>query len=69
MTSRTPGSPRSAAKRVRAKTFTYEVCEVRPDDGSAIAGVDYDGHAATMTVTVTDDGSGNLTRRRPQSRR
>lgn len=52
-------------KRVRAKTFTYEVCEVRPDDGSAIAGVDYDGHAATMTVTVTDDGSGNLTAATP----
>lgn len=52
-------------KRVRAKTFTYEVREVRPDDGSAIAGVDYDGHAATMTVTVTDDGSGNLTTTTP----
>lgn len=52
-------------KRVRDKTFTYEVCEVRPDDGSAIAGVDYDGHAATMTVTVTDDGSGNLTAATP----
>lgn len=47
-------------KRVRAKTFTYTVREIRPDDGSAIAGVDYDGHTATMTVTVTDDGSGNL---------
>lgn len=47
-------------KRVRAKTFTYAVREVRPDDGSAIAGVAYDGHVATMTVTVTDDGSGNL---------
>lgn len=47
-------------KRVRAKTFTYTVREVRPDDGSAIAGVSYDGHVATMTVTVTDDGSGNL---------
>lgn len=52
-------------KRVRAKTFTYEVREVRPDDGSAIAGVAYDGHAATMTVTVTDDGSGNLTATTP----
>lgn len=52
-------------KRVRAKTFTYEVREVRSDDGSAIAGVDYDGHAATMTVTVTDDGSGNLTATTP----
>lgn len=52
-------------KRVRAKTFTYTVREIRPDDGSAIAGVDYDGHAATMTVTVTDDGSGNLTATTP----
>ena len=52
-------------KRVRAKTFTYTVREVRPDDGSAIAGVDYDGHAATMTVTVADDGSGNLTASTP----
>ena len=50
---------------MRAKTFTYAVREVRPDDGSAIAGVDYDGHAATMTVTVTDDGSGNLTATTP----
>ncbi len=52
-------------KRVRAKTFTYTVREVRPDDGSAIAGVAYDGHAATMTVTVTDDGYGNLTATTP----
>lgn len=52
-------------KRVRTKTFTYKVREVRPDDGSAIAGVDYDGHAATMTVTVADDGSGNLTATTP----
>lgn len=52
-------------KRVRAKTFTYAVSEVRPDDGPAIAGVSYDGHVATMTVTVTDDGSGNLTASTP----
>lgn len=52
-------------KRVRAKTFTYTVREAKPDDGSAIAGVSYDGHAATMTVTVTDDGSGNLTASTP----
>lgn len=52
-------------KRVRAKTFTYTVREVRPDDGTAIAGVAYDGHVATMTVTVTDDGSGNLTATTP----
>lgn len=52
-------------KRVRAKTFTYTVSEVAPVDGSAIAGVDYDGHVATMTVTVADDGSGNLTATTP----
>lgn len=52
-------------KRVRAKTFTYTVREVRPDDGSAIAGVAYDDRVATMTVTVTDDGSGNLTATTP----
>ncbi len=52
-------------KRVRAKTFTYTVREVRPADGTAIAGVAYDGHVATMTVTVTDDGSGNLTATTP----
>lgn len=52
-------------KRVRAKTFTYTVREDRPDDGSAIAGVAYDGRVATMTVTVTDDGSGNLTASTP----
>lgn len=52
-------------KRVRAKTFTYTVREVRPDDGSAIAGVAYDGRVAMMTVTVIDDGSGNLTATTP----
>lgn len=54
------GFVETGGKRVRAKTFTYTVREVRPDDGSAIAGVAYDGHVATMMVTVTDDGSGNL---------
>lgn len=52
-------------KRVRAKTFTYTVREDRPDDGSAIAGVAYDGRVATMTVTVADDGFGNLTATTP----
>ena len=52
-------------KRVRAKTFTYTVREAKPDDGSAIAGVAYDDRVATMTVTVTDDGSGNLTATTP----
>lgn len=59
------GFAEAGGKRVRAKTFTCAVREVRPDDGSAIAGVAYDGHVATMTVTVTDDGSGNLTATTP----
>ena len=59
------GFAKVGGKRVRAKTFTYTVREVRPDDGTAIAGVAYDGHVATMTVTVTDDGSGNLTATTP----
>ena len=62
---RDAGFAEAGGKRVRAKTFTYAVREVRPDDGSAIAGVAYDGHVATMTVTVTDDGSGNLTATTP----
>ncbi len=62
---RDAGFAEVGGKRVRAKTFTYTVSEVRPADGSAIAGVTYDGHAATMTVTVTDDGSGNLTASTP----
>lgn len=62
---RDAGFAEVGGKRVRAKTFTYTVSEVRPDDGSAIAGVSYDGHVATMTVTVTDDGSGNLTASTP----
>lgn len=62
---RDAGFAEVGGKRVRAKTFTYTVSEARPDDGSAIAGVSYDGHVATMTVTVTDDGSGNLTATTP----
>lgn len=62
---RDAGFAEVGGKRVRTKTFTYKVREVRPDDGSAIAGVDYDGHVATMTVTVADDGSGNLTATTP----
>ena len=62
---RDAGFAEVGGKRVRAKIFTYAVSEARPADGSAIAGVAYDGHAATMTVTVTDDGSGNLTASTP----
>lgn len=62
---RDAGFAEVGGKRVRAKTFTYTVREARPADGTAIAGVAYDGHDATMTVTVTDDGSGNLTATTP----
>lgn len=62
---RDAGFAEVGGKRVRAKTFTYMVREARPADGTAIAGVAYDGHDATMTVTVTDDGSGNLTATTP----
>ncbi len=62
---RDAGFAEVGGKRVRAKTFTYTVREVRPADGTAIAGVSYDGRVATMTVTVTDDGSGNLTATTP----
>lgn len=62
---RDAGFAEVGGRRVRAKTFTYTVSEVAPVDGSAIAGVSYDGRVATMTVTVTDDGSGNLTATTP----
>lgn len=62
---RDAGFAEVGGRRVRAKTFTYTVREVRPADGTAITGVDNDGHVATMTVTVTDDGSGNLTATTP----
>ena len=45
---------------VRTKTFVYEVCENVPADGDKIAGVTYDTHVATLTITLTDDGSGVL---------
>ena len=47
---------------VRTKTFTYDVYELQPADGAqVIPGVTYDTHHATLTVTLTDDGKGNLT--------
>ena len=45
---------------VRTKTFVYEVCENVPADGDKIAGVTYDTHVATLTIILTDDGSGVL---------
>lgn len=52
------------------KTFTYKVWENHPADAVESTdpagfweanGITYDGHTATLTVTVTDDGKGNLT--------
>lgn len=40
----------------KAGTYTYEVRETK----GSIAGVTYDGHTATITVKVTDDGLGKL---------
>lgn len=40
----------------RSKDFAYKVTEVKGD----IPGVTYDGHAATLTVTITDEGDGVL---------
>ena len=37
-------------------TYVYEVSEVK----GSIGGVSYDGHKATVTITVTDDGKGQL---------
>ncbi|MFA9493997.1 BspA family leucine-rich repeat surface protein [Streptococcus sp. E17BB] len=40
----------------QAGTYTYEVAEQAGDDVS----IDYDSHTETITVTVVDDGQGNL---------
>lgn len=40
----------------KAGTYVYEVSEVK----GSIGGVSYDGHAATVTITVTDNGKGQL---------
>ena len=46
---------------VRTKAFKYEVRESVPADGDKIAGVTYDDeHVATLTITLTEDGSGVL---------
>lgn len=42
------------------RTFTYEVREVVPADGHKLSGIQYDDNAATIKVTVSDDGSGML---------
>ena len=40
----------------KAGTYVYEVSEVK----GSIGGGSYDGHTATVTITVTDDGKGKL---------
>lgn len=40
----------------KAGIYVYEVSEVK----GSIGGVSYDGHAATVTITVTDNGKGQL---------
>lgn len=40
----------------KAGTYVYKVSEVK----GSIGGVSYDGHEATVTITVTDDGKGKL---------
>lgn len=44
-----------------AGTYKYQIREVAGD----IAGIAYDSHGATATVTVTEDGEGNLTAAAP----
>lgn len=40
--------------------YTFKVTEVVPADEDKIAGVTYDDHEATITVTTTDNGDGTL---------
>ena len=41
------------------KKFTYTVVEVQPE--KKIPGMTYDGHTATLTITVVDNGDGTMT--------
>ena len=43
----------------KAGTFTYNITETNA--GKTIDGIAYDGHTATIEVTVTDNGDGTLT--------
>ena len=61
--------------RVFEKTFTYDVSEIIPEGAAKAEGlpdgyktlgdITYDGHHATLSITVTDDGKGNLTASEP----
>lgn len=44
----------------RAGVYAYTAREVVPEGGAANPGIAYDGHAAKVEVTVTDNGSGKL---------
>lgn len=45
------------------KTFVYTVAEVQPQpaDDAKIPGMTYDGHTATLTIKVVDNGDGTMT--------
>ena len=49
-----------AADGTRTKNFVYKVTENVPAGDDKIAGIDYDTREVTLTVTLTDDGKGNL---------
>lgn len=51
----------AASGEEREKTFTYEVTENVPAEGEKMEGVTYDTSTKTITVTVKDDGAGNIT--------
>ncbi len=51
----------AASGEKREKTFTYEVTENGPAENEKMEGVTYDTSTKTITVTVKDDGAGNIT--------
>ena len=51
----------AASGEERVQTFTYEVTENVPDEEEKMEGVTYDTGTKTFTVTVKDDGAGNIT--------
>ncbi len=51
----------AASGEERVQTFTYEVTENVPAEEEKMEGVTYDTGTKTFTVTVKDDGAGNIT--------
>lgn len=50
------------ADGTRSKTFVYTVSEVIPENAAdRLAGVTYSTNVATLTITLKDDGKGNVT--------